>query len=67
MGKKKKKIIVVNFLGFFELVKLMRFCGYQKCRKMFVKKKCSKCKNVWYCCRNHQKKDWNAIHRSICC
>ena len=30
------------------------------------KKKCSHCKLSFYCCRDHQKRHWKAIHRMQC-
>lgn len=27
---------------------------------------CSKCKKVYYCCRQHQVTDWHGEHKEIC-
>uniref|UniRef100_A0A7S1FVI3 MYND-type domain-containing protein n=1 Tax=Corethron hystrix TaxID=216773 RepID=A0A7S1FVI3_9STRA len=35
------------------------FCGKD------AKLRCSRCKLVWYCCREHQKADWKA-HKVFC-
>ena len=53
-------------MGFQQLVLKMKFCMYKYCNKRHVNKMCSGCKNAHYCCRTHQKKDWNSKHRYIC-
>ena len=47
----------------------MRQCNYNKCnRKDLAKYKiCKRCKSVFYCCRRHQKLDWNrGDHKTFC-
>lgn len=39
---------------------LCNLCG------IFAQKKCGKCKNVMYCCRDHQIIDWKNGHKSQC-
>ena len=47
---------------------IMKHCNYTKCNRMDLKsyKICNRCKSVFYCCRNHQKKDWKYYHREHC-
>eukprot|EP01084_Bolivina_argentea_P173888 301218_1 len=45
----------------------LKECNYSKCRTKKGKlKKCSRCKSVYYCCENHQKRDWKIKHRIEC-
>ena len=43
----------------------VRECGYYNSKTTLLKK-CSKCKNVFYCSRICQKKDWNGGHNNVC-
>ncbi|CAI4228841.1 unnamed protein product [Auanema sp. JU1783] len=40
--------------------KLCRTCG------CYASKKCAKCGEAWYCCRDHQSLDWVTGHRTNC-
>ena len=45
----------------------MKECNYSKCRAKNIKLEiCSKCKSVYYCCKEHQKLDWKLKHRFEC-
>ena len=45
----------------------LKECNYSECRaKDKELEVCSKCKSVYYCCRNHQKRDWKSKHRGEC-
>ena len=46
---------------------LVKECNYVECRAKDVKVfcLCRRCKSAFYCCRNHQKKDWKK-HKSVC-
>merc|ERR1712228_154305 len=42
-------------------------CNYSECRAKDKKLEvCKKCKSVYYCCREHQKRDWKLNHRKEC-
>ena len=62
--------------------KISKECGYSECNasiltinnntkpgkiQILTLKLCSQCKNRYYCCRKHQKLDWNKNHRYECC
>lgn len=40
-------------------------CSYVKCKKENSKLRCSRCKLVFYCCQDHQVKDWKT-HKLVC-
>ena len=47
----------------------IRECNYWKCKKRNMKryKICKQCKSAFYCCRLHQKLDWNkGNHKRFC-
>lgn len=41
-------------------------CNWMECCESTNLKRCAQCKKVLYCGREHQKRDWNFIHRNIC-
>ena len=45
-----------------------RECSYGECKRKDVKRlhACSRCQNVFYCCRRHQKLDWKRTHKYRC-
>ena len=62
--------------------KISKECGYSECNtsiltinnntnsgeiQILTLRLCSQCKNRYYCCRKHQKLDWNKKHRYECC
>ncbi|XP_060527744.1 programmed cell death protein 2 [Cylas formicarius] len=47
----------------FSLLKWVELCNICGC---FAEKKCSKCKQVYYCCREHQICDWKEGHKLSC-
>eukprot|EP01084_Bolivina_argentea_P303943 524850_1 len=59
LKSKKNRLWIKNMIN----DKKCSLC-YSKCSKLRM---CRKCKKQWYCCRNHQKKDWNKCHRYNCC
>eukprot|EP01083_Nonionella_stella_P123009 370431_1 len=58
----KKWFTVMN-----NVIKLKQ-CNYIRCNRKDLKqlKACERCKSVFYCCRRHQKMDWNTEHRIYC-
>ncbi|KAJ8919320.1 hypothetical protein NQ315_003904 [Exocentrus adspersus] len=48
----------------FSLNKLISLCNLCGC---MAEKQCSKCKNVYYCSREHQILDWKEGHKRECC
>ena len=45
------------------LGKYCMICGHYRLNKIY---KCKQCKQVFYCSKSCQKKDWNKYHRNIC-
>lgn len=40
-------------------------CGLPECSEIANLKACSRCKNQWYCCVDHQSKHWS-VHKPLC-
>lgn len=61
---------IIDNIQFNIMKNIIKFrqCAYDNCLKSNLKKyqKCKRCKSVFYCCRNHQKRDWNVNHRLVC-
>ena len=57
-----------QYFNMLKNIAMLKQCNYIKCnRKDLDKYKvCKRCKSAFYCCRNHQKKDWNTSHRVHC-
>ena len=43
-----------------------KFCAYGNCINLKKNKKCANCERKYYCCKRHQKIDWNTKHRYDC-
>eukprot|EP00873_Tetraselmis_striata_P004914 jgi/Tetstr1/425178/TSEL_015639.t1 len=48
-----------------EKPRVVRVCALRECDETFTRLRCAKCKTTWYCCREHQKQDWQE-HKQNC-
>ena len=69
----KKNRLSINTFNNYASMKLLnnlsmgKQCSWYKCKKKSEKLlKCKQCKNVTYCSRVCQKKDWRFKHRLVC-
>eukprot|EP01084_Bolivina_argentea_P013960 26123_1 len=57
----------VNTFYFERIAMNKKKCEWSSCNKSMTNLLlCSGCKLVYYCCKKHQKKHWNLIHRAQC-
>ncbi len=59
------QIVVENTAYLSNPVPPVRKCGLPACPSTTDLQRCSRCKSIWYCGRDHQLQDW-AVHRQVC-
>ena len=65
----KRLLMKRRYFNVMNNVIKIRMCNYELCVRKDLKRYriCQRCKSVYYCCRNHQKKDWvRGDHKRYC-
>eukprot|EP01084_Bolivina_argentea_P035040 64977_1 len=68
LNRVKKYINDSKYYNIINNVIRLKQCNYIECNRKDLKSfsVCKFCKSAYYCCRQHQKKDWNTNHRKYC-